>query len=293
VNVSVVGLGRMGLRIAQRLAASGLDVTGWDRNPASVRDLAAGGIATATDAAAAARAGEIVISCITEDAGVRNLFTGPAGFLTVDVAGKLFVEMSTLRPQTAHELAPLVRARGAAFIDSPVLGSISAIPRGALQALVGGSREDVERARVVHDPLTRSVVHMGPIGSGYAMKLVANLGLATYLQSLAEALAMGTAEGLTLDAMLGVLSEATTANAWIANRKPILTGEADDVTLDIRTMRKDVMSAVATGSKAGVAMPVASGTLAAFSAAVASGYGDGDIGQMPKFLREAMVQRFG
>jgi 3-hydroxyisobutyrate dehydrogenase-like beta-hydroxyacid dehydrogenase len=283
----------MGLRIAQRLAASGLDVTGWDRNPASVRELAAGGIATATDAATAATAGEIVISCITEDAGVWNLFTGPAGFFTVDVTGKLFVEMSTLRPQTAHELEPLVRARGAAFIDSPVLGSLSAIPRGALQALVGGSREDVERARAVHDPLTRSVVHMGPIGSGYAMKLVANLGLATYLQSLAEALAMGTSEGLALDAMLGVLSEATTANAWIANRKPILTGEADDVTLDIRTMRKDVMSAVATGSKAGVSMPVAAGALAAFSAAVASGYGDGDIGQMPKFLREAMVQRFG
>ena len=292
MNVGVVGLGRMGFRIAQRLAASGLTVCGWDRNPETVRALGAAGIATAPHARAAAEHGDIVITCVTEDSGVREIFTGADGFFATDVRGKLFVEMSTLRPQTAYELEPLVAARGAAFIDSPVLGTLATIPRGALQALVGGKAEDVERASAVHGPLTRSVVHMGAAGAGYAMKLVANLGLATYLQSLAEALAMGAGEGLSLEAMLGVLSESTTANAWIANRKAILTGEADDVTLDIRTMRKDVMSALATGSTSSVPMPATAGVLAAFSAAVAAGWGDGDIGQMPKFLRSEIVQRF-
>jgi 3-hydroxyisobutyrate dehydrogenase-like beta-hydroxyacid dehydrogenase len=82
------------------------------------------------------------------------------------------------------------------------------------------------------------------------------------------------------------------ATTWITNRRSILTGEANDVTLDIRTMRKDVVSALATGSKSGVSMPVTAGALAAFSAAVAAGWGDGDIGQIARFVREEIVQRF-
>jgi 3-hydroxyisobutyrate dehydrogenase len=189
-------------------------------------------------------------------------------------------------------LAGLVEARGAAFIDSPVLGSLTAIPNGALHALVGGRSEDVERARPIHAVLTRRVDHMGAVGTGYAMKLVANVGLAVYLEALGEALAMGNGEGLALDAMLDVLTDSVVATAWIANRRPILTGAADDVTLDIRTMRKDVVSALATGSSSGVSMPVTAGALSAFSAAVAAGWGDGDIGQIARFVREEIVQRF-
>jgi 3-hydroxyisobutyrate dehydrogenase-like beta-hydroxyacid dehydrogenase len=133
---------------------------------------------------------------------------------------------------------------------------------------------------------------MGAVGTGYAMKLVANVGLAVYLEALGEALAMGGGEGLTLDAMLDVLTNSPVATTWITNRRSILTGEANDVTLDIRTMRKDVVSALATGSKSGVSMPVTAGALAAFSAAVAAGWGDGDIGQIARFVREEIVQRF-
>jgi 3-hydroxyisobutyrate dehydrogenase len=291
-RAGIVGLGRMGSRIAQRLAASGFEVTGWDRNTESVRALREAGIAVAANARAVAEAGEFVLSSVTEDEGVRSIFSGPDGFLETDVQGKLFIEMSTLRPQTGRELCQLVEARGGAFIDSPVLGSLTAIPSGALHALVGGRSEHVERARPVHASLTRRVDHMGAVGTGYAMKLVANVGLAVYLEALAEALAMGNGEGLTLDAMLDVLTGSVVGTPWIANRRPILTGEADDVTLDIRTMRKDVVSALATGSNAGVSMPVTSGALAAFSAAVAAGWGEGDIGQIARFVREEIVQRF-
>jgi 3-hydroxyisobutyrate dehydrogenase-like beta-hydroxyacid dehydrogenase len=291
-RVGIVGLGRMGSRIAQRLAESGFEVTGWDRNAESVRALREAGIAVAANARDVAMAGEFVLSSVTEDEGVRAVFTGPAGFLETDVQGKLFIEMSTLRPQTGRELAALVEARGGAFIDSPVLGSLTSIPRGALQALVGGSSEDVERARPIHATLTRRVDHMGPVGTGYAMKLVANVGLAVYLEALGEALAMGNGEGLALDAMLEVLTNSPVATNWITNRRAILTGDADDVTLDIRTMRKDVVSALATGSTSGVSMPVTAGALAAFSAAVAAGWGEGDIGQIARFVREEIVQRF-
>jgi 3-hydroxyisobutyrate dehydrogenase len=234
-----------------------------------------------------------VISIITEDSGVRKLFTGDAGFLEADVAGKLFIEMSTLRPATGRELAPQVAARGARLIESPVLGTIPSVRDGKLLALVGGEAGDVERARPVLEKLARRIVHLGGNGSGYAMKLAVNLGLGAYIEALAESLALGARHGLALDQMLDVLKEAPTATGWLAAKIPVLKGEQADVTLDLVTLRKDLMSAVATGTATGVPMPVAAGTLAALSAAVAAGEGRGDLAELARFVRDHMVQRYG
>ena len=108
------------------------------------------------------------------------------------------------------------------------------------------------------------------------MKLAVNLGMAVYLQSLTEAIALGQSEGLALDQMLEIFAEAPTASPWLKGKTGVLKGEPADITLDIRTMRKDVMSAIATGARNGVAMPATSGTLASLSAAVAGGWGEKD-----------------
>jgi 3-hydroxyisobutyrate dehydrogenase-like beta-hydroxyacid dehydrogenase len=92
--------------------------------------------------------------------------------------------------------------------------------------------------------------------------------------------------------MLEVLKEAPTAAPWLAAKAPALLGAEADVTLTVRLMRKDLMSAVATGARAGLAMPLTSGALAAFSAAVAGGAGAGDLAELAKFMREGMVQNF-
>jgi 3-hydroxyisobutyrate dehydrogenase-like beta-hydroxyacid dehydrogenase len=166
------------------------------------------------------------------------------------------------------------------------------VHEGKLTALLGGRPEDVARALPVLDVLASKVVHMGPLGSGHAMKLAVNLGLAAYIQGLAESLALGEREGLSLDTMLGVLSNAPTANSWLAGRKGVITGERTDISLDIRTLRKDMMSVVATGARDGVPMPLSSATLAALSAAVAGNWGDRDIGALVAFLREELVQHY-
>ena len=107
------------------------------------------------------------------------------------------------------------------------------------------------------------------------MKLAVNLGMAVYLQSLAEAISLGASEELKLDQMLDIFGEAPTASSWLRGKVGVLKGEPGDITLDIRTMRKDVMSAIATGARNGVAMPATSGTLASLSAAVGGGWGTG------------------
>jgi 3-hydroxyisobutyrate dehydrogenase-like beta-hydroxyacid dehydrogenase len=291
--IGLVGLGRMGGAMAQRLAEHGFEVVGWDHDRQATGAAGKRGLRIAADAREVAAQSDIVISIITEDSGVRKLFTGDAGFLQADVVGKLFVDMSTLRPATGRELAPLVAARGARLIEAPVLGTIPSVRDGKLLALVGGDAKDVERARPVLDKLTRRIVHLGGNGSGYAMKLAVNLGLGAYIEALAESLALGARHGLTLDQMLDVLKEAPTATGWLTAKIPVLKGEKADITLDLVTLRKDLMSAVATGAATGVAMPVAAGTLAALSAAVAAGAGRGDLAELARFVRDHMVQRYG
>src|SRR6201996_4239205 len=208
MKVGIVGLGRMGAAMSQRLRQHGCDVVGWDHKSDAARPLVAEGLQIAANARNVAARSDVVISIITEDHGVRRIFNAPAGFLAGDVSGKLFIEMSTLQPMTGRELAPQVEAKGARLIESPVLGTIPQVRDGKLFALVGGRAEDLDRARLVLEKMTRRIAHMGPNGSGYAMKLAVNLGLGAYIQAVSESLALGTKQGLDLDQMLDVLLEA-------------------------------------------------------------------------------------
>jgi len=291
-RIGIVGLGRMGSAMAERLRDQGFDLIGWDQAGAANERAKAAGVRSAANAGAVAAASDLVISSITEDDGARRIFAGPDGFLQADVSGKLFVEMSTLRPMTGRELAPLVEQKGARLVEAPVLGTIPQARAGTLFAMAGGCAEDLLRVRPVLEKLTRRIVHMGPAGSGYAMKLAANVGLGAYVQAIAESLALGLRQGLALEAMLDALQESATACGWLKAKAGVLRGDDAEMTLDIRTLRKDIMSAVATGALTGVPMPLASGALAALSAAVESDYAGRDIAELPKFFREAMLQNF-
>ena len=293
MKIGLVGLGRMGRAIQARLADSGFDTIGWDRDAVAMNAAAVNGMAIAAHPRTVADGVETIISIITDDHGVRNIFRGPDGFLSGNMRGKLFIDMSTLQPMTGRELAPIVEAAGASLIDSPVLGSIPTARDGKLFALVGGKADDLTRARPVLEKLTRKITHMGGNGAGYAMKLAVNLGLAAYIQATAESLALGAREGLSMQQMIDVLGEAPTANGWFAAKKGLLMGDDADITLDLKTLRKDMMSVVATGALAGTGMPLSTGVLTALSAAVAQGWGDKDIGELAKFFREHMGQNFG
>jgi 3-hydroxyisobutyrate dehydrogenase len=292
MKIGLVGLGRMGRAIYARLTENGCEVVAWDKSADAMKAAAERQMRLADSPRAVAAHGDIVISSITEDHGVRAVYRGKDGFLAGDVQGKLFIEMSTLQPMTGRELAPVVHAAGARLIDSPVFGTIPHVQQGKLYAMVGGTSEDLERARPVLEKLAHKIAHMGPNGAGYAMKLAVNLGLASFVQTTAESLALGLREGLKLEQMIDILGEAPTANGWFAGKKGALKGEPADVTLDLRTLRKDIMSVVATAAVGGQPMPLSSGVLTSLSAAVANGWGDKDIGELVRFFREHMGQNF-
>ncbi|MGH7090762.1 MAG: NAD(P)-dependent oxidoreductase [Stellaceae bacterium] len=290
--IGLVGFGKMGAAIAARLGASDAQVIAWDRDPARLRACAASGSEAASGPKAVAAASDTVLSIVAEDGGARWLWEGSDGFLKADLSGKLFIEMSTLQPMTVRSLAALAAGCGAAFVDSPVLGSIPTVRQGKLVALMGGSDVDVARARTVLAPLTQRVEHLGAVGAGAAMKLVINNMMGSHLQVLAESLMLGEAQGLPLARMLEVIGSSIVATPWFLAKKSVLAGGADETTLDIRTLRKDIISAAATAALHGVPVPAASATAASLSAAVAAGEGGNDIAALVAFLRRAMPQRW-
>lgn len=283
-KLGFLGLGKMGGAMAPRLIEAGHPLSVWNRSPEKALVLAKSGAAAASNPAEVATAADIVISIVADDEAAREIFTAPDGLLSVPVAGKLFIEMSTLRPETARDLARLCRELGADFIDAPVSGTVRPAREGRLMALVGGSKTDLERARPVLEALTRRIVHVGDVGSGSLMKLVINLPLVVYWQSLAEAAAMGHAGGLDLALMLDVMKDSGASLAAFPGKIPSILDPSLPPAFDIDTLHKDVESILESGHEFDVPMPVTEALLPACSAAREAGLGSADAVALVQFL---------
>lgn len=287
MRISFAGLGKMGAVMAPRLVDAGHTLTVWNRTSAKCEALRAKGAGVAATPAELARAGEIIISMLSDDASVKTLFDG---LLAADIAGKLFIEMSTIRPETVRALAARVEAKGGRFIDSPVGGTVGPAKDGKLFAFVGGTVEDVARAKPVFDVLTRRVMHAGPVGQGALLKLVVNLPLGVYWQALAEAMAMGQAGGLDPKVMLDTLQDSSAALAVLGLKRPAILGEAVPVAFDVASMQKDFAAILETGSGLGVPMPASAAAFASYAAATAGGQGAADSVAIVKYLYERMTR---
>ncbi len=288
MQVGVIGLGRMGTALCERLHQLNIKIKAFDVDSEKCAAVRSQGIVVVERPMLASEGSDIIIAIVSDDRAVRAIF---ADMLEADIGKKLFIQMSTVQPETVKDVARRVEDRGGAVLDLPVLGSIPAVREGKLLALVGGKSADLERGKVVLDQLTREIVHLGPVGAGSAVKLAVNLTMAAYLQSLAEALAITDHYEVSLDVMLRVLLEAPTSNGWLKSKMKALQGEKADTSLDIETLRKDVVDAVATGAAAGIPMPLGGGVATSLAAASANGWGTRDLAELPAFFRQFMLQR--
>jgi 3-hydroxyisobutyrate dehydrogenase len=221
-SVAVIGLGAMGRRIAGRLLGQGYRVVVWSRSAGAVGALADAGAEPAADPAGAARAGDLVITMVSDDAALRDVTEGPRG-AAAGIGDGVLVQMSTVGPAALDRLAAALPA-GAALLDAPVLGSIAEAEAGTLRLLVGGAEDTLARCA---RPLSAlgTVTHLGPVGSGTAGKLTANAALFGILGLLGEVLAMARRLGLPHDAAMRVV-EATPLAAQAERRAAALaTGE--------------------------------------------------------------------
>jgi 3-hydroxyisobutyrate dehydrogenase-like beta-hydroxyacid dehydrogenase len=292
-RIGLIGLGRMGAAMGGRLLAAGFPLAVWNRTRARADGLLEQGAAWADSPRALAAQCDVALTIVTDDAAVRRVYSSENGLLAGDVAGMLFIEMSTVRADTIVTLGREVAAKGAQLVDSPVSGTVGPARAGKLLALVGGEPAAVERARPVLAPLTRRVAHVGPGGSGTTMKLVLNLPMAIYWQGLAEALALGVRAGLDRAQMLDLIMDSPAAIAALTIKREAILGAEGEVAFDITGVRKDLLAMVGTGQQLGVPMPAASAALVSFMYATAAGHGGEDLAALIPLFIEAVQRSAG
>src|SRR5438309_1628174 len=178
MKIGIAGTGKMGAAIAQRLAGLGHEMKVWNRTAVKARGL---GLDVADSATRLADVSETLISILTDAAAIESVY---GQLLAGDVKGKLFIEMSTVRPDTERRLAEKVKAKGAAFVECPVGGTVGPAKEGKLFGFAGGEAADVARARPLLDQLCRRVGHGGPAGAGAALELAIDLPLLVFWEAL-------------------------------------------------------------------------------------------------------------
>lgn len=282
MKIGIAGTGKMGAAIAGRLAALGHQVAAWNRTPERSRPLAAAGMQVAASPEDLAASAETVISMLTDGAAVESVYSR---LLSGDVGGKLFVEMSTVRPAVQEALASRVREKGAAFVECPVGGSTGPAKEGKLFGFAGGDVADVARAKPLLDQLCRRVEHVGLAGAGATMKLAVNLPLMVYWQSLGEALSLARSLNLEPARLMDILGDTSGAPAMLKIRGPMiaaaLAGNDGPVTVNIDTLRKDLSEIVAEIRSRGRTAPVSEAALQTLSRAIEAGLGARDCVMMP------------
>ena len=149
MKIGIAGLGRMGSAIAKRLKDVGHDITVWNRSPEKMTPLVQDGANPAKSPAELAQNVDVIITIVTDVPAIENVYSGTDGLLSGDVRGKLFIEMSTVRPETEVALAEKIRAKGASMVECPVGGTVGPALQGKLIGLAGGEAADVERARPI------------------------------------------------------------------------------------------------------------------------------------------------
>jgi 3-hydroxyisobutyrate dehydrogenase len=280
MKIGMAGTGRMGAAIAQRLAGLGHEVRVWNRTADKARGL---GLEVADSATRLADVSETMISILTDAAAVESVYVQ---LLAGDVKGKLFIEMSTVRPETERRLAEKVTAKGAALVECPVGGTVGPAKEGKLFGFAGGEAVDVARARPLLDQMCRRVEHVGPVGAGAAMKLAINLPLLVFWQAFGEALSLCEPLGIDPARLMDIFADTSGGPNVLKVRGPAiaaaLAGKATGAaTFNVDSMRKDLRAMLEEARALGRELPVTQRALECFDRAARNGLGAADAATLP------------
>jgi len=271
----------MGSSIAQRLMSVGHEVCVWNRTPAKTKPLADAGAKLFASPAELVDGCEVVIVMLLNDAAGDAVYRGPNGILRSGLAGKLVIDMSTVRPDTMRSIGAAVAQQGAAFVECPVGGSTGPAKEGKLFGLVGGECRDVERAMPVLQQLCRRIEHVGGLGAGATIKLAVNLPLLVYWQALGEALTICRPLNLPADRLIDILSDTAGTPTAMKGRGAtiarVLSGQPlGETAFSLSAAKKDLATAVQFANSIHAQLPVAASALTCFEEAEAAGLGDAD-----------------
>lgn len=275
--IGVVGLGAMGGRIAGRLLDAGELVYGTNRTRRKANPLVERGLIWRDSPREVAEQADVVFSMVTDTAALEAITCGPRGILAGLRPGSVYIDMSTVNPESSRMLADRVRELDAAMLDAPVSGSVPAAEEGSLVIMVGGDRSAFARVEPLLRKLGQSATHVGTNGKALIMKLAVNISLAAQMIAFSEGVLLAERGGIDPERAVAVLTSSAVGSSMLRARGPLLLDRPDEAWFDVNLMQKDVGLALEQGRALQVPLPSAAIANELLTAARALGYGEQDI----------------
>jgi 2-hydroxy-3-oxopropionate reductase len=276
MRIGFIGLGVMGAPMARNLLAAGLEVVAWNRSPEPLAALVEAGAQGADGPAAVAAEADVTIAILKDDAVVREVLGGADGAIAAAAPGSLVIDMSTVSPALARELAGAASARGVAFLDAPVSGGDVGAREGTLSIMVGGEAADVERARPVFEVLGSRVTHVGAAGAGQIAKACNQVLVAVIFAGLAEALVLGSKLGADPAAVLDAIGGGMAANRIMEVRRDNFLDHDFAPGFKVDLHHKDLEIALAASGEVNAPLPLTAEVQQMFRQLRAAGHGEED-----------------
>jgi 3-hydroxyisobutyrate dehydrogenase/2-hydroxy-3-oxopropionate reductase len=277
----------MGSAMAAALQAAGHEIIVCNRTPERAAALAAVlGCSVGRSPADVAATADVTLTMLADDAAVEEVWRGRDGLIAGARPGTVLVDLSTVTPDTIRSLEADVRAAGAGILDSPVSGSVTLAKSGQLTLMVGGTAEDLELARPALDALAKTIVHVGPLGAGAAMKLAVNTVIFGLNEALAEGLVLAEAAGVARAMAYDVIAASAVGAPYVGyKRAAFVEPETAPVAFSLDLAAKDLGLIHALAERVGLDLPQAGTNLEAIRTAAGAIGGDADFSAVATQLR--------
>ena len=275
-SLGLVGLGIMGRPMARNLLRAGYGLVVHDTNRAAVDELVAEGAVAGTSPRGVAAAVDVLITMLPDSPEVREVYLGPDGAFEALRPGWLAIDMSSIAPSTARELAERAAAGGADMLDAPVSGGDKGAIAGTLSIMVGGTDPAFDRALPILSAMGKTIVHVGPAGAGQVVKVCNQVVVAVVIEAVAEALVLGAKAGVDPGRIADVLQGGLAATKVLEMRRENMLSGRFDPGFRIRLDLKDLKNALELARETDVALPAAAQVEQLMRAMVAAGRADYD-----------------
>jgi len=274
IRVGFIGLGIMGTPMAHNCIKAGYHLTVYNRTASKCKPLAEAGAAVAESPAAVAAESDVICLCVTADADVLDVVLNKqTGVIAGAKRGAIVVDHSTVSPSVARTCAAALEARAMGFLDAPISGGDVGAKAGTLSIMVGGRREDFDRALSVLEAMGKTITYCGTSGAGYTVKLCNQILGGLHLLAAAEALALAAAAGIDQQAVLQAVSSGA-AGSWIlSNLGPKMAAGDDKPGFFVDYQLKDLKLAEQAADELALPLPGTALATVLMRAASAQGYG--------------------
>ena len=271
-----IGAGRMGVAMAGFILKAGYPLSVYSPTAASRQKLVALGAREALSVAQCATAADIVFSCITNDAALREVALGPQGVLDNAKPGVIFIDTSTVSAQISAQVAEQAQTRGIAYLRIPISGNAASARTGNVTALVSGSQTAWNTVKPIVQTFSVAQVYLGSGDEARIMKLVVNLLVYAHAQAMAEALTLGRKAGPDWNLMLDTLGQSTLASPWLKAKVALMKPRDFTPTMTGRMILKDLDLMLDAARSNDVPLPITALTRQLTQALIGEGYGDED-----------------